>query len=238
MSALLDGAVRRYAVVERFTSINGEGTHAGKLAAFVRFRGCTLSCSYCDTVWANRADAPAEFLSVDDIVSFAEASPASCVTLTGGEPLMQDGIEDLIAALVADPDRYVEVETNGAVPIAHFVDLRNSLVGESAGRLSFTMDCKLPSSGMDGFMAPENYAALDMRDTVKFVIGAEEDFPATLEVIDRYGLQERCNVYLSPVFGQMDPARIVRFMQEAGLDRATLQLQLHKIIWPGVDKGV
>ena len=67
----------RFPVVERFTSINGEGTHAGRLAAFIRFRGCTLSCSYCDTVWANRMDAPAEMLSVREIVSFVEASPAS-----------------------------------------------------------------------------------------------------------------------------------------------------------------
>ena len=59
----------RFPVVERFTSINGEGTHAGRLAAFIRFRGCLLACSYCDTVWANRMDAPAEMLSVREIVS-------------------------------------------------------------------------------------------------------------------------------------------------------------------------
>lgn len=40
-------------VVEKFTSINGEGTRAGELAVFVRFKGCNLRCSYCDTMWAN-----------------------------------------------------------------------------------------------------------------------------------------------------------------------------------------
>ena len=228
----------RFPVVERFTSINGEGTHAGRLAAFVRFRGCSLACSYCDTVWANRHDAPAEMLSVEDIVSFVEASPASCVTLTGGEPLLQDGIDCLLEALMADPDRYIEIETNGAVPVAHFAAVRQRVVGDAPERLSFTMDCKLPSSGMDDFMLLENYDVLDARDTVKFVIGDETDLPVVRETIDRHDLMERCNVYLSPVFGQMDPARIVAFMQEEGLDRATLQLQLHKILWPGVDKGV
>ena len=43
-------------VVEKFTSINGEGTRAGELAVFVRFKGCNLRCSYCDTMWANEAD--------------------------------------------------------------------------------------------------------------------------------------------------------------------------------------
>ena len=228
----------RFPVVERFTSINGEGTHAGRLAAFIRFRGCLLACSYCDTVWANRMDAPAEMLSVREIVSFVEASPASCVTLTGGEPLLQEGIEELIEALLADPDRFVEIETNGAVPLGHFASLRHSLLGEACERLTFTMDCKLPSSGMDDRMIWENYDVLAPNDTVKFVIGAQEDCESVLRVIDAYQLQERCNVYLSPVFGQMEPARIVDFMRANGLDRATLQLQLHKIIWPESERGV
>ena len=228
----------RFPVVERFTSVNGEGTHAGRLAAFIRFRGCSLACSYCDTVWANRGDTPTEMLGIRDIVSFVEASPASCVTLTGGEPLMQEGIDRLLEALLADPSRYVEIETNGAVPLEYFAALRQRLVGMAPERLSFTMDCKLPSSGMDDQMQPDNYAVLDARDTVKFVIGDEGDLTAALRTIDQHNLQERCQVYLSPVFGQMDPARIVEFMQEHGLDRTTLQLQLHKIIWPHVDRGV
>ena len=106
-------------------------------------------------------------------------------------------------------------------------------------RLSFTMDCKLPSSGMDDQMQPDNYAVLDERDTVKFVIGDEGDLRRPCcNRSTSFNLQERCQVYLSPVFGQMDPARIVEFMQDNGLDRATLQLQLHKIIWPHVDRGV
>lgn len=47
-------------VVEKFVSINGEGTKAGQLAVFIRFKGCNLACEYCDTQWANQADAPAQ----------------------------------------------------------------------------------------------------------------------------------------------------------------------------------
>ena len=49
---------RRMPVVERFVSVNGEGPRAGRLAAFVRFAGCNLRCSYCDTMWANEPDCP------------------------------------------------------------------------------------------------------------------------------------------------------------------------------------
>ena len=78
----------RFPVVECFTSVNGEGTHAGRLAAFVRFKGCNLACSYCDTMWANRPDAEAQMMTVSEIVTFVDESPATCVTLTGGEPLL------------------------------------------------------------------------------------------------------------------------------------------------------
>lgn len=39
-----------YKVVEKFVSINGEGMKAGTLAVFIRFFGCNLRCSYCDTL--------------------------------------------------------------------------------------------------------------------------------------------------------------------------------------------
>ncbi len=40
-----------FKVVEKFVSINGEGRRAGQLAIFIRFAGCNLNCSYCDTLW-------------------------------------------------------------------------------------------------------------------------------------------------------------------------------------------
>ncbi len=49
----------KYPVAEKFVSINGEGARAGELAVFIRFRGCNLSCSYCDTRWASGGDCPA-----------------------------------------------------------------------------------------------------------------------------------------------------------------------------------
>ena len=59
-------------VVEKFISINGEGTHAGELAVFIRFKGCNLRCSYCDTMWANEVSCPCEEMSPEEITSYIQ----------------------------------------------------------------------------------------------------------------------------------------------------------------------
>ena len=90
----------QYKVVEHFVSINGEGTHAGQLAMFIRFQGCNLNCSYCDTKWANEVDTPFQWMTAEELVQSADEAQVKNITLTGGEPLSQIQIEVLIAALL------------------------------------------------------------------------------------------------------------------------------------------
>ena len=78
---------RTYEVVEHFVSINGEGPLAGQLAVFVRFKGCNLSCLYCDTKWANEPDVPARVMTAEEIHQAIMETGVRNVTLTGGEPL-------------------------------------------------------------------------------------------------------------------------------------------------------
>ncbi len=232
-------------VVERFVSINGEGQAAGKLAAFIRFAGCNLRCSYCDTMWANEPGAAgsAEALAIDDLVEWVRETRVDHVTLTGGEPVLQPLLPDLIAALLkeAGPDGRglrVEVETNGAADLAPLVKLRESRTSQEPGALSLTVDWKLPASGMEQHMLTGNFALLGAGDTVKFVCGGAADLARALEVAKKLDLPGRVAVYVSPVFGRIEPATIVEFMQRNDMRWATMQLQLHKIIWPNVEKGV
>ena len=231
-------------VAERFVSVNGEGRAVGKLAAFIRFTGCNLACSYCDTMWANAPAAAecAERVSVADLVAWARETRVECITLTGGEPALQPELPRLVRALFAEPGPLgrglrVEIETNGAADLCELASLREECAS-LPGSLTFTVDWKLPASGMEDRMLCENFALLDACDTVKFVCGGEGDLVRMLEVSRDLGLPNRVPVYLSPVFGRLDPARIVDFMQDNNLTWATAQLQLHKIIWPGVEKGV
>lgn len=218
-----------FSVVERFVSINGESVRAGELAAFIRFKGCNLSCSYCDTKWANSATVPFEYYTADQLVSWVTDKRVRNVTLTGGEPLLQDGIDELIDRLVSQGNR-VEIETNGSIPIDSYARMKR--------RPILTMDYKLPSSGMESAMRTDNFRLLDSQDAVKFVAGSTDDLNRVREILGRYLLTERCHVYLSPVFGKIEPADMVEYMTEHEMNDVRLQLQLHKFIWSPSKRGV
>lgn len=218
-----------FATVEKFVSINGESSRAGEPAVFIRFRGCDLDCTYCDTKWANVPDCLAEMLTAQEIADYCDGTGITDVTLTGGEPLLQDGLEELVTLLAKSGHR-VEIETNGAQPIER-------LAGASC-RPAFTLDYKLPGSGMESAMLTENYAYLRECDAVKFVAGSTEDLERAAEIIARYRLSEKCSVFISPVFGSIDPREIVEFMTDRKLNGVRLQLQLHKFIWSPDQRGV
>ena len=217
-----------FKVAETFLSINGEGIRAGQLAFFIRFTGCNLRCYYCDTMWANAPDAAYTLMTAEELVAAANQSGADNVTVTGGEPLLQEHIGGLLSLL--GQGRQVEVETNGAVPLEPLLAL--------PCRPSFTMDYKLPGSGMERFMCLNNLPLLTMEDTVKFVCGSRADLHRAEAVIREYGLIGRTHVYLSPVFGRINPADMVEYMKERRLAGVTLQLQMHKLIWDPNERGV
>lgn len=219
-----------YKVAEHFISINGEGSRAGQLALFIRMKGCNLNCDYCDTKWANEAGAPAEDMTLDQIEELVRSSGVENVTLTGGEPLFRTGMKELLGRLAQIPGISVEIETNGSVDLAPYVDLADNII--------FTMDYKLACSGMEKKMHLSNFGILKKKDTVKFVIGSPADLMRAEEIIGQYELAGRVHIYFSPVFGSIDPKEMVDFMVEHRLNKVNMQLQLHKYIWDPDERGV
>lgn len=74
---------------------------------FVRFAGCNLACPWCDTDVAKRFE-----LSLEELVAEVRTHRAKSVILTGGEPTIQKGMDELVAALKA-AGYWIGVETNG-----------------------------------------------------------------------------------------------------------------------------
>lgn len=214
-------------VIEKFISINGEGLKQGELALFIRFSGCNLRCSYCDTKYSFE-NPVFEECDVDSLVEYACKMNVKNITLTGGEPLLQKDIKELMTKL-SKKGFNVEIETNGSVSIKDFLNIEN---------VSFTLDYKLPVSLMERHMNLDNYSHINKKDSVKFVCGTKNDLNKALEIINKYELRKKTNCLISPVFGLIDPKDIVEFMIDNNLNDVRLCLQIHKVIWDPNKRGV
>lgn len=216
-------------VVEIFESIEGEGIRAGYPAIFIRLYGCNLNCSYCDTRYGCEGNKYL-VMSVQEIIEHCKENwSCKMVTVTGGEPLMHEGIEKLLYALVKN-GYDVNVETNGTCePIR--INTRNE-----PGSLFYTMDYKCPSSGMEYRMNMDALRKLGKSDVLKFVVGSKEDMDAALGVYEE--LLTPAEVFFSPVFGKLEPHEIVAYLRARKLYGCRVQVQLHKIIWNPEERGV
>lgn len=103
-----------YNLNETFLSIQGEGVYTGVPSLFIRFAGCNLKCSWCDTDYSKKytieQDRFLEWLD-DKLIK----SQVYHVILTGGEPLLQDiqPIVDLV--MEGFHTRSIQIETNGTI---------------------------------------------------------------------------------------------------------------------------
>jgi len=219
-------------IVEKFLSIDGEGPSSGELATFIRFQGCNLRCSWCDTTYSWDKESICEVLNANEIYDYIKETGVSNVTLTGGEPLIQENIDELLTFLNTDDDLKIHIETNGAVDIEPFKKRHKK------NNISYIVDFKLSSSKMSDKMNLNNLKVVEKNDVYKFVVGSNEDLQIAYDLIIKYDLPSKCLVYLSPVSGNIDMQEIVEFMKEKKLNKVRLQTQLHKIIWDKNARGV
>jgi len=208
---------------EIFYSIQGESTHAGRPCVFVRLTACDLRCTWCDTAYAFHEG---RRYSVDEVVAAVERHDCPLVEITGGEPLLQEDVYDLMSRLVA-AGRTVMLETGGHRPIDR--------VPHSVVKI---VDVKCPASGESGRMDWRNLERLAPHDEIKFVLQDRGDYEFAKDVMDRYDLTRRCAaVLMSPVHGVLEPRILSEWMLADNLP-ARLQLQLHKFIWHPSTRGV
>lgn len=219
-------------VIERFLSLDGEGPTMGELALFIRFAGCNLRCRWCDTTYSWDDSIAGEELSPQDIYAYIQASGIHNVTLTGGEPLLQQDILPLLQQLSQDQQRIIHIETNGAIDIAPFQQQCSS------ANIHYILDYKLPDSLMEEQMCLANLQQVGAKDVYKFVISSERDLHRAITLVNQYQLAQRCQVYFSPVREEINPLTIVEAMKAEKLNGVRLQLQLHKLLWPKEMRGV
>jgi 7-carboxy-7-deazaguanine synthase len=208
---------------EIFYSVQGESTYAGRPCVFVRLTACDLRCSWCDTPYAFHEGSKRPLRDVLDAV---DRFDCSLVEVTGGEPLLQEGVYPLMEALVAR-GKTVLLETGG--------HRSTERVPEPVVTI---LDVKCPGSGEAARMDWNNLERLRSHDEVKFVVKDRTDYDYTRDVIARYGLDRRAAaIHLSPVHGVLDPKTLSEWVLADHLP-ARVQLQLHKYIWSPDTRGV
>lgn len=210
-------------VNEIFCSIQGESLYAGLPCTFIRLTGCNLRCSYCDTKYAYEEGVE---LKIEDIIHSVSDYGCPLVEITGGEPLIQNETPLLITDLIENGYK-VLLETNGTIDISR-LDKRCVKI----------IDIKCPGSGESGKNIPENLNLLDIKDQVKFVISDHEDYEYAKDIMKQIpGRFPMGNILFSPVHGKMAFSELAKLILE---DKLTVRfhIQLHKVIWPNIDRGV
>jgi 7-carboxy-7-deazaguanine synthase len=208
-------------VTEIFRSLQGESSFAGLPCTFVRLTGCALRCVWCDSSYAFSGG---NTHTLDDVLAEVTRLGAPLVELTGGEPLEQEGVFPLAAAL-CDRGYTVLLETGGHVPLDR-VDPRVVKI----------FDVKCPGSGMQSRNDLGNLKRLGPRDEIKFVVKDRRDFDWALDLVARHDLDRKNTILISPVFeGSSSPvaADVAEWVRDT-TRKLRLNLQVHKILWGDV----
>jgi 7-carboxy-7-deazaguanine synthase len=104
-----------YKINEIFYSIQGEGFYTGTAAIFIRFSGCNLACSWCDTEHKTYLE-----LSLEDVYRQISIYPSNTIVLTGGESLLQ--LDDEFIKFFKKIGYQIHIETNGTLSILKGID--------------------------------------------------------------------------------------------------------------------
>lgn len=217
-------------VNEIFLSIQGESTYAGWPCVFIRLAGCDNSCVWCDTRYA--AGEEGRIMKISDIAASIETHKTPLVEITGGEPLQQENVYELMEILCRE-GYVLLLETGGFLPI-----------GRVDPRVHTIIDIKTPSSGESernclaniehAIAAPE---PLKRNFEFKLVIASREDYEWARNLLKTTDLTAHCTVLMGTVFGKQNLAELAAWILEDHL-HVKLQLQLHKYIWPPDKRGV
>ena len=165
-------------------------------------------------------------MSIDEVVAAVDRYGCPLVEITGGEPLLQGDVYELMDRLLAR-DRTVMLETGGHRPITKVPRAVIKIV-----------DVKCPGSGEADSNDWTNLDRLAPHDEVKFVIADRADYEFAREAVARHQLASRTLAILfSPVHDVLAPQALSEWILEDHLP-VRLQIQLHKFIWAPNTRGV
>ena len=204
-----------------FDSIDGEvNSHGqGHLTTFIRLAGCNLHCSYCDTKMAQDPE-HAVTMTPDAILADIIPRKPYKVTITGGEPLMQEDELGELVGLLWSEHIFSTIETNGSYPIPRWTGC------------SWVADYKLKGSKVSRkAMDIKHFDALNGTDFIKFVISNRADYEEVKDIREKLR-KHSCwsKLAFSPIMPGLNPTQLISWMQKDGLVDVLLNIQIHKLL--------
>jgi 7-carboxy-7-deazaguanine synthase len=208
-------------IIEIFKSISGEiGLFPqGTPVTFIRFAGCNLSCSFCDTKESRDMRNGIE-VDIDRILYLIKNFGYKNIVITGGEPLLQrDDLAELSVHLMND-DYKVSVETNGTfIPDIPWIDF-------------WVMDFKLDF--MDKMIPLEKFAKVK-NSAIKIVVRDNTEFEQALFIFNNLvDICEESN-YKKPIFAvsaakpMLSDQKLAEWLMDSGKE-VVLNIQIHKLL--------
>lgn len=206
-------------ISEIFYSFEGEGLEIGKPEVFVRLAGCNLRCHWCDTKYAFKN---ASEITLQEIRSEINQYPCKNVSITGGEPLLQQQeINELIKKL-KKLGYWIQINTNGTI--------FNREIFESVDRI--TMDCKCPSSKETSNMnvLSQTKNMFESKSQFKFVISNVQDYRYAKKII-QFILNDASDIIFQPEWSSRTfTKQLIDCVKNDHLN-VRIILQQHKILW-------
>lgn len=212
---------------EIYSTVLGESLLSGRICTIVRLSGCQHKCSYCDSFYSH---SKGRQMDLDELLGEVRDGGCRLVLITGGEPLQQPEVVDLMASLMA-AGHQVALETSGTLCTVKLMD-----VPSGVRRI---VDIKTPGSGVDPALIDwSGISGLGLDDEIKIVCRNRQDYEWARDLI-REGtrLPDGICITLSASYGELPPHELAEWILGDRLD-VRMQIQLHKILWPDRERGV
>lgn len=147
----------------------------GKSSAVIFLSGCNLDCSFCQNSHLLSLSS-GKLVSLEKIVSMIEKNfLIEAVSITGGEPCVQDSVVDL-CSLLKDKGYYVNIDTNGSFP-----EIVKKLIGVID---KFSLDIKCAFERYPEVSRAKNSKVAQLvKNTYQMINNSELDFEVRTTVL-------------------------------------------------------
>ena len=217
---------------EIFYSLQGEGLLVGVPSVFVRIAGCPLQCRWCDTKFA-WSESAGQSHTAGEVKKKIQAYPAQHVVITGGEPMVQVGLDGFIVGFAGD--KHITIETAG---IKYIPNLRCDLMSISPKLSNSTpTDAKLAKEHEQQRLNIKELQLLvaNYDYQFKFVVESESDIDEAQACVEALEGVDRRKVFLMPQARRREElveksAMLAEYCEKAGF---VLGQRLHILLWNG-----